>query len=499
VTAPRRPVGSDEVDLHLPPVPVTALAVAAGGATRDARDVTVSEAAYDSRRVHPGAVFFCVPGANVDGHLFAADALDAGAGALVVDRWLPLRAPQVLVPSVREAMGPMSAELFGRPAEAMTMLGVTGTNGKTTTTYLLESILRQAGRRPAAIGTTGARVDGDVIAMERTTPEAPDLHRLLARLRALGVGAVAMEVSSHALAFERVGGIRFDVAAFTNLTHDHLDLHGTMTSYFAAKASLFTAARARFGVVNADDRWGQRLLGEASIPIRTYGTSNPADRYATDVEVGPDGSSFAVGPQRVRTPMLGSVNVSNALCALTVAELVEIPPTVVAAGIERAPIVPGRLERIDAGQPFLVMVDYAHTPDSIQLVLRGARPLSTGRTIIVFGCGGDRDPAKRPRMGEVAVADADLAIITTDNPRDEDPSAIIDAIVEGARAAEGEYLVEPDRRAAIRTAFERARPGDVVIIAGKGHEAVQEIGGTSVPFDDRAVAREELAKIGGAA
>ena len=238
------------------------------------------------------------------------------------------------MPSVRDAMGPMSAELFGRPAEDLTMLGVTGTNGKTTTTYLLEAILRQAGQRPAAIGTTGARVEGAVIPMDRTTPEAPDLHRLLATLRAMGVGAVAMEVSSHALAFERVGGIRFDVAAFTNLSHDHLDLHGTMTSYFAAKASLFTAARARFGVVNADDRWGQRLLGEASIPIRSYGMMNPADRYAIDVEVGTDGSSFAIGAQRFRTPMLGTVNVSNALCAVTVAELAGIPPTVAAAGID---------------------------------------------------------------------------------------------------------------------------------------------------------------------
>jgi UDP-N-acetylmuramoyl-L-alanyl-D-glutamate--2,6-diaminopimelate ligase len=481
VTAAQGPVGSGAVDLHLPPVPVTALAAAADGATRDARDVTVSEAAYDSRRVRPGAVFFCIP------------------GAIVVDHWLPLRAPQVLVPSVREAMGPMSAELFGRPAEDLTMLGVTGTNGKTTTTYLLEAILRQAGRRPAAIGTTGARVEGAVIPMERTTPEAPDLHRLLATLRAMGVGAVAMEVSSHALAFARVGGIRFDVAAFTNLSHDHLDLHGTMTSYFAAKASLFTAARARFGVVNADDRWGQRLLGEASIPIRTYGMTNPADRYAIDVEVGVDGSSFAIGAQPFRTPMLGMVNVSNALCAVTVAELAGIPPTVAAAGIERAPIVPGRLERIDAGQPFLVVVDYAHTPDSIELVLRGARPLATGRTIIVFGCGGDRDRAKRPRMGEVATTEADLSVITTDNPRDEDPAAIIDAIVVGAREGGGEFVVEPDRRAAIRVAFDAARPGDIVIIAGKGHEIVQEVGAEALPFDDREVAREELATIGGAA
>jgi UDP-N-acetylmuramoyl-L-alanyl-D-glutamate--2,6-diaminopimelate ligase len=481
------------VDLSLPPVPLTTVAVAAGGATRDARGVFVTDAACDSRRVGPGSLFFCIGGSRHDGHTFAGDALEAGAAALVVERWLPVRAPQVLVPSVRRAMGPMSAAVFGDPAADLTMLGVTGTNGKTTTTFLLGDILRHGGRRVAVIGTTGVHVDDRVDPLGFTTPEAPDLHRLLARLRHDGVGAVAMEVSSHALAFDRVGGITYDVAAFTNLSHDHLDLHGSMTSYFETKATLFTAARSRIGVVNADDPWGQQLLGTASVPIRTYGSINPADRAVTQVEAGRDGSSFLFAGLPVRIRLLGAFNVSNAACALTMAELAGVPPSVASAGVERAQPVPGRLEPIDEGQGFLVMVDYAHTPDSIQHVLRGARPLSSGKLIVVFGCGGDRDRDKRPQMGRVAVGEADLAVITTDNPRSEDPAAIIDAVVEGARDATGRWTVEPDRRAAIRSALRSAEDGDIVVIAGKGHETVQEVGERRIAFDDRQVARQELA------
>jgi UDP-N-acetylmuramoyl-L-alanyl-D-glutamate--2,6-diaminopimelate ligase len=492
VIGPQGRVGSPPVDLNLPPVPLAALAVAVGGATRDARDVVISDAAYDSRQVRPGCLFFCVGGTAHDGHSFAPAALDAGAAGLVVERWLPVRAPQVLVGSVREAMGPMSAALFGHPAEAMLMLGVTGTNGKTTTTYLLESILREQGQRAAVIGTTGARIERESIPLDHTTPEAPDLHRLLATMRASGVTAVALEVSSHALAFHRVGGVRFDVTAFTNLSQDHLDLHGSMESYFAAKARLFTAAYARMGVVNADDPWGQRLLGDASVPLRTFGMRNPADRYATDLESDAAGSRFVVGPQRIVTPLLGAFNASNALCAFTMAEAAGVEPWMAVDGIRRLSVVPGRTERIDAGQPFLVMVDYAHTPDSIQHVLRGARPLATGRTIVVFGCGGDRDRAKRSPMGRVAATEADVCVLTSDNPRSEDPDVIIEEILEGARGGSAEIVVEPDRRLAIRAAFGLAREGDVVVIAGKGHERTQDLGGKLIVFDDRDVARDEL-------
>jgi UDP-N-acetylmuramoyl-L-alanyl-D-glutamate--2,6-diaminopimelate ligase len=489
-------VGSWSVDLDLPPVTVAHVAASVVAEVRGDADAPVTGVAYDSRHVSRGDLFCCIPGERYDGHAFAAAAVDAGATALLVERSVPVEAPQIVVASVRAAMGPVSAAVFGAPASAMTMLGITGTNGKTTTTLLLTSILRAAGRRAAALGTTGIVLDGATTALPLTTPEAPDLHRVLAGLRADGVEAVAMEVSSHALAFERVGGVTFDVAAFTNLSHDHLDLHGSMDRYFDAKARLFEPDRARRGAVNADDRWGRRLLDAPAIPLRSFGVASRADRVAADVEVGPGGSAFTLDGRRVTTRLLGSFNVSNALCALTVAELAGVDADAAVAGLAEAPAVPGRLEPIDEGQGFLVMVDYAHTPDSIQHVLRGARPLSTGRTIVVFGCGGDRDRAKRPRMGRVATAEADLTVITTDNPRHEDPLAIIDEIASGAREGGGAWVVEADRRAAIALAIGEARGGDVVVIAGKGHETTQQVGDGEIPFDDRVEAREALRAVG---
>ncbi len=455
-------------------------------------DATVGDVAFDSREVEPGALFFCVPGEVVDGHEFAADAVAAGASALVVERWLDLDVAQVKVPSVRLAMGPMAARAFGDPATAMTTVGITGTNGKTTTTYLLEAIFREAGLRPGIVGTTGARVDGEPVSLARTTPEAPDLHRLLARMRDAGIDAVAMEVSSHALHQHRVGGVLFDAVAFTNLSQDHLDYHPSMETYFEAKARLFTPEHARVGWVNADDAWGRRLLSDPAIALSAFALDADAQLQATDIVATADGLSFRVGDRTVRSTLRGRFNVSNALAAIGLARSVGIADETSASGIEAVAEVPGRVEPVDAGQGFLVVVDYAHTPVSIHSVLQAARPLTAGRLIVVFGCGGDRDRAKRPLMGQAATASADLSIITSDNPRSEDPLEIIAEIVPGAGRGGGEFRVEPDRRTAIRVAVAEAGEGDTVVIAGKGHETTQELATETIHFDDREVALEAL-------
>ncbi len=457
--------------------------------------ITVSEAAYSSDQVVPGAVFFCFAGSRFDGHDFAAAAIQAGAAALIVERWLELDIPQVLVPSVRKAMGPMSAAVFGNPADSMSMIGVTGTNGKTTTTYLLESVFAAAGLVAGVVGTTGARIDGQPMPLARTTPEAPDLHRLLAQMRSRGVQAVAMEVSSHALDQDRVGGVRFDCAVFTNLSQDHLDYHPSMEEYFAAKALLFTPERAERGVVNADDPWALRLRA-APIPVTTFGLTEDADLRGIGPTADAAGVSFMVDGLEVHSPLRGMFNVSNCLAALAVARTLGIGEEIAKAGIESLAGVPGRVEPVDEGQDFLVMVDYAHTPDSIDNVLRATRPLAGGRVIVVFGCGGDRDRSKRPLMGRAAATGADFTVITSDNPRSEDPLSIIADIESGARQGGGDYTVEPDRRAAIRLALGQAGPGDVVVIAGKGHESGQEFADGTVPFDDRVVASEELRALG---
>jgi UDP-N-acetylmuramoyl-L-alanyl-D-glutamate--2,6-diaminopimelate ligase len=376
----------------------------------------------------------------------------------------------------------------------MTLVGVTGTNGKTTITYLLEAIFRVAGRAVGVIGTTGVRIDGRAVPFPRTTPEAVDLQRLLAEMVDAGVGAAAMEVSSHGLAQHRVDGTRFDVAVFTNLTQDHLDFHGSIEEYLAAKARLFTPALADRAVINVDVPEGRGLVGR--IPTTTYGVAADADVRATDVRVTAGGIAFGVDGVVVRSPLRGRFNVDNCLAALATGRVLGFDDAVTAEAIASVAGVPGRVEPVEAGQDFLVIVDYAHTPDSVENVLRAARPLASGRVLVVFGCGGDRDRAKRPLMGRAATAHADLAIVTSDNPRSEDPLAIIAEIEPGAREGGGHYVVEPDRRAAIRLAMAEARPGDVVVIAGKGHETSQELAGRTIAFDDRLVAAEELAALG---
>ena len=490
-------VSSGAVTSAFPPVAFGDLVASVPEATiRGDGDAVVTDVAFDSREVTPGALFFCVPGLHVDGHTFASHALNAGAVALVVERWLDVDATQALVPSVRRAMGPMSAVAFDDPASSMATVGVTGTNGKTTVTYLLASIFEAAGWTGGFVGTTGASVAGEPVPLGRTTPEAPDLQRLLARMRGRRVRGAALEVSSHALEQRRVDGVVFNVAVFTNLSQDHLDLHVTMDAYFDAKARLFTPEHARRAIVNADDRSGRRLVREAAIPTTTFGIGTEADLQARDVVITRGGIEFTMDGIAIRSRLRGAFNVENVLAAAAAGRALGIDDDAIRHGIAALREVPGRMEPIEAGQDFLVVVDYAHTPDSIRSVLRASRPLTSGRLILVFGCGGDRDRAKRSPMGAAATANADLTVVTTDNPRSEDPLAIISEIEPGAKEGGGPFLVEPDRRAAIQLALREAAEGDVVVIAGKGHEPFQERRDQAIPFDDRVVAREELEAMG---
>jgi UDP-N-acetylmuramoyl-L-alanyl-D-glutamate--2,6-diaminopimelate ligase len=456
-------------------------------------DVEVTDLAYDSAAVTPGTLFFCVPGFRADGHDFAPDAVARGAVALVVERPLGLDVPQVQVESVRAAMAPAAARFYGDPTAELTVLGVTGTNGKTTTAFLLRAVMEAAGRPCGLLGTVTSVIGGREREVVRTTPEAIDLQRDFREMVDAGDQACAMEVSSHALALHRADAIHWDVAVFTNLTQDHLDFHETMEEYFLAKRRLFLA-RPAAAVVNVDDPYGRRLAAELDDPI-TFATSGDADWRALDVHSGLRGSRFRVcspvGELEVRSALPGRFNVSNLLGALAAARAVGVEPEVAVTALAGAGRVPGRFEPVEEGQDFAVVVDYAHTPDSLENVLRSARELAGGnRVLCVFGCGGDRDRGKRPLMGAIAADLADLAIVTSDNPRSEDPDAIIAEVVAGAKE-DVETIV--DRREAIERAVGLARPGDVVVIAGKGHEQGQEFAdGRKVPFDDVTVAREAL-------
>ncbi|MGH9247505.1 MAG: UDP-N-acetylmuramoyl-L-alanyl-D-glutamate--2,6-diaminopimelate ligase [Acidimicrobiales bacterium] len=455
----------------------------------DPADVEIASITHDSRAVVPGALFCCVRGEHVDGHDLAGEAVRAGAHALLAEHELDVPGVvQVLVPDTRRAMGPASAYFYGDPSRIVTVAGVTGTAGKTTATHLLGAIFEAAGRPAGVVGTlTGVR----------TTPEAPELQATLAAFRDAGKRAVAMEVSSHALAMHRVDGTWFGVVVFTNLSRDHLDFHSSMEDYFAAKARLFTPDFCARAVVNLDDPRGRLLADAAIVPTVGYSLAD-----ADAIEVGAAESRFRWRGTPMRVPFGGRFNVSNALAAATAAAELGIEPSAVAAGLEAAGPVPGRFELVDAGQQFRVVVDYSHKPDGLAQVLASAREVAgaAGRVVVVFGCGGDRDRSKRPEMGVVAAARADVVVVTSDNPRSEDPEAIIAEIVAGipgaaARHAAGTLVVEPDRRAAIGLAVSSARPDDVVVVAGKGHETTQTIGAGVVPFDDRQVARETLAAL----
>ena len=460
----------------------------------DPAGAEIAAVTQDSETVAPGALFCCVAGERADGHDFAPAAVAAGAVALLGQRFVDVgaRVPQVLVDDVRSAMARVAAALYGHPSRRLAVVGVTGTNGKTTTTHLLRAVLEADGRRAAVIGTlsSGApRSDGR--SGPGTTPEAPELQRHLGELADAGFDAVAMEVSSHALVQHRVDAVQFAVAVFTNLSQDHLDYHGTMEDYFAAKSALFDPDRAAVAVANADDPWGRRLLEAPRLPTRPFALAD-----AVGLRLDRTGSTFRWEGEPVRLRIPGLANVANALAAAAAARELGVGAAAVAAGLSGAAGVPGRNEAVDRGQPFTVLVDYAHTPDGLEQALAGARGTAgPGRVLVVFGCGGDRDRAKRPLMGEVATRLADVAVLTSDNPRSEDPAAIIDQVRAGVARPEV-LVVEPDRRAAIALALTRARPCDVVVIAGKGHETTQIVGHRVIPFDDRVVAAQILGELG---
>ena len=457
--------------------------------------VEISELVYDSRKASPGTLFFCVRGAKVDGHEFAPRVVEEGAVALVVERELTeLAVPQVVVADSRAAMAPLAARFYGDPTAELRVVGVTGTNGKTTTAFLLQEILRAADFPCGLLGTVKQIVGGVEKEVERTTPEAIELQSTFRQMLEGGDVACAMEVSSHAMTLHRADAIHFEVAVFTNLTQDHLDFHSDMEDYFLAKRKLFEAGPGT-AIVNVDDPYGRRLAEEFEC-VTFSAEGAEADYSARDVSFDASGARFGVGEIELRTGLPGHFNVANALGAFAAAEAMGVGSEIAAAGLARAGRVPGRFEPIDEGQGFSVLVDYAHTPDSLENVLRAARRLTTGRVISVFGAGGDRDRDKRPKMGRAGAELSDLAVITSDNPRSEDPEAIVAEVAAGTEGAT-ELEVVVDRREAIALALGRAEPGDTVVIAGKGHEQGQEFAeGRKVPFDDREVAREELWKLG---
>lgn len=469
--------------------------------------VEVTSVVHNDLRAGRGSCFCCITGARTDGHDHAPDAVARGAVALLVERILPLDVSQVRVADVRVATGPVAARCYGEPSRALRCLGITGTNGKTTTTFLLEAIATAAGDTNGIVGTTGARIAGVPVELERTTPEASDLQELLARMRDTGVTTVALEVSSHSLVQHRVDATWFDVVCFINLSPEHLDYHGSLDRYFDAKASLFDPARARLGVVNVDDAHGAELVHRAScrgLNIVTFGVTNPgADVTVTEIQMGATGSRFLLADRRsgataaVHSSLVGEFNVVNALAAATTALSAGYSLDAIAAGLSSPIAVPGRLERVTGSQPFAVVVDYAHTPVALAHALRAARLLGdpNGRVIVVFGCGGDRDREKRPLMGEAAAEGSDFVVVTSDNPRSEDPAAIVEDIRPGLRHG-APFTIELDRRQAIRLAIEHAEPGDVVVVAGKGHETGQTFDTMTIAFDDCAVAREELERLG---
>jgi UDP-N-acetylmuramoyl-L-alanyl-D-glutamate--2,6-diaminopimelate ligase len=462
--------------------------------------VEILDIVHDSRRAARGSLFCCIRGAAADGHDHAPAAVGRGAVALLVERMLELPVPQARVPDVRRALGPLASAFFGEPSRSMRVLGVTGTNGKTTTTYLLEAIARAAHRPAGIIGTTGARIDGREEPVELTTPEAPQLQELLARMRGAGVDTVAMEVSSHALDYERVDGITFAAVCFTNLSQDHLDQHGTLEDYFEAKARLFTPAFTDTAAIALDDEAGGVLAARArsaGLDVWTFGLGPDCSVRGSTRELDADGSTIRLDSplgvaESVRLPLVGRFNVENALAAATTALACGLPLEAVVAGLQAPVVVPGRMERVVAGQPFTVLVDYAHTPGALERLVDECHRLAGGNRVrVVFGCGGDRDPSKRAPMG-AAAAGADRVVLTSDNPRSEAPAAIAAAAEIGLQEHAASYVVELDRREAIRRALGEAHEHDVVVIAGKGHEQGQETAGQVTPFDDRVVAREEL-------
>lgn len=483
-------------------------------------EVPIGGLTDDSRQVRRGSLFVAVKGERVDGHRFVPQALAAGASALVTQEpWSALSGaagggtvpvPMVRVADSRRALGRLASRFHGEPSSKLTMIGVTGTNGKTTITYLCKAILESVGRRAGLIGTVAYQIGPERLAASHTTPGAVELQMLLARMVQAGLDSAVMEVSSHALALDRTAGCEFDVAIYTNLTQDHLDFHADMEDYFQAKLRLFTGlnpagkkARPKRAIVNVDDARGPRVSEASRVPVWTYSIARPSDLRAEDVRLSPGGTRFTAttpaGRMSVESRLVGEHNVYNMLAAIGVGLHEGLSLDQIGAALRDVANVPGRFERVEAGQSFTVVVDYAHTEDALERLLAAAQALKTGRIITVFGCGGDRDRGKRPKMGRVAALHSDLVFLTSDNPRSEDPLAILAEVEAGVRGvakpAPFRYEVIADRRQAIEAAIRAAQRGDMVLIAGKGHEDYQIVGATRLPFDDREVAREAIGKL----
>lgn len=460
-------------------------------------DTDITDIGYNSRKVVPGSVFCCIVGLNFDGHNFAEQAVANGAAALLVERELPIDVPQLITDDARKGMALISAAFFGHPEREMRLVGVTGTNGKTTTTYMVKSIAEQAGMKVGIIGTIRNMIGTESLYTERTTPESVDLYRLLRLMADRSVDLVVMEVSSHALDQNRVYGLPFDVGLFTNLTQDHLDYHKTFENYLQAKKKLFYASKQ--AVINADDPYSARMSEGLTCPVTTFGVRDKADIAGSNIDITTRGVVFDLhtpsGDIRIDLPIPGLFSVFNAMGSVGAALALGLSLQQIKSGLEIMTSVSGRLESVPTGRDFSVFIDYAHTPDALENVLKTVREFAKSRILCVFGCGGDRDRAKRPIMGEIGGRYSDLAIITSDNPRSEEPMSIIDSIEEGIRRTGTHYTVIENRREAIRHALAEAGPDDIVLIAGKGHENYQEINGKRYRFDDKETVKELLAEM----
>jgi UDP-N-acetylmuramoyl-L-alanyl-D-glutamate--2,6-diaminopimelate ligase len=461
-------------------------------------DIEISGIYYDSKQVKDGSLFFCIEGYRADGHDYAASAVEKGAAAVVLRKDIPLPegVTKVFVPDTRKAMGLIASALYEKPSEDLLLFGVTGTNGKTTTTYMIKSILEQAGKKTGLIGTIANMIGSRMIPAERTTPESPDLQKLMRDMVNEKVNAAVMEVSSHSLALHRVIGCTYDIGIFTNLTQDHLDFHGTFENYLAAKKKLFE--QSRLAIINVDDESGREILKDLECQYFTYGIYKPADIYARDIEIMVDGVSFNLhilgGKISIVLSIPGIFSVYNALAAAAACYAAGISLKDIQKGLTSIKGVPGRFETLDTGTGFSIILDYAHTPDGLENILKTARGLTDGRLVTLFGCGGDRDAAKRPMMGEVAGRYSDLCIITSDNPRYEDPVKIIEDILPGIAKTHCPYKVIVDRREAIEYAIKNARENDLIILAGKGHETYQIIKGDTYPFDEKEIVAQILGR-----
>jgi UDP-N-acetylmuramoyl-L-alanyl-D-glutamate--2,6-diaminopimelate ligase len=462
-------------------------------------DCEISQLSLNSREHTRNGLFFCISGSRFDAHSFALQAIENGAAALVVERKLDYPVPQVLVHNVRAAMALMAAAYYNHPARQMKLLGVTGTKGKTTTSYLVKAIMEHVGYSCGLIGTTGNMIGNRWMKSDLTTPDPIDLQRTLREMADAGVQAVSMEVSAHAIDMHRLEGLRFEAGCYTNLSQDHLDYFKSMDRYFETKRSFFTANHVCNAALNADDETTQRIISDIKVPYSTFGICTNADIFARDIEITENGVSFllklwGIHEYPVHLKMTGMFNVYNALAATAIGLIMGVEPSVIVSAMESVNAVPGRAEVLDTHTPYKVILDYSHSPDALENILISVREFVRGRIISLFGCGGDRDHIKRPMMGRISGALADFSILTSDNPRSEDPLDILSSVEEGIKTTSGSYIVIENRREAIRYALNMAVEGDIVILAGKGHETYQEVMGVKRPFDEKVVVREILAQ-----